>query len=137
MVNDAEAQQQKYLQDNVNAGLLFKLDRDPRVTRVGSFIRRTSIDELPQLWNVLRGDMSLVGPRPLPVQPDEFDVRAEIRHSVKPGITGLWQVLGANALDYDAMVDLDLTYVTSHSLGSDLRIIARTVPAVLVRRAAY
>ncbi|HWG73103.1 MAG TPA: sugar transferase [Acidimicrobiales bacterium] len=137
MVVGAEGRRPAHLGANVNDGLLFKLECDPRVTRVGAFIRRLSIDELPQLVNVVKGDMSLVGPRPLPVTPDEFEPGAQVRHSVLPGITGLWQVSGGNALRYGDMLDLDLTYVLTRSLGTDLRLIARTVPALLVRRAAY
>ena len=137
MVVDAERRRAAHLGANVNEGLLFKLDRDPRITTVGALIRRLSIDELPQLVNVVKGDMSLVGPRPLPVTPDEFEPAAQVRHTVLPGITGLWQVSGGNALRYGDMLDLDLTYVLTRSLGTDLRLLARTVPALLVRRAAY
>ena len=114
-------------------GLLFKIHRDPRVTRIGRLIRRTSIDELPQLLNVVRGQMSLVGPRPLPVSPDDFDVADDRRHEVRPGITGFWQVSGGPSLGYRDMIDLDLTYIRDWSLKLDLRIIARTVPALLAR----
>lgn len=135
MIVDAEAHRDDHLASNINTdGLLFKLENDPRITPVGAVIRRFSIDELPQLVNVLKGDMSLVGPRPLPVDPDEFDVAAQIRHKVAPGITGLWQVHGANALRYTDMVDLDLTYVTTRSMGLDLVLLARTLPAVIFRR---
>lgn len=138
MVVDAEARRGEHLASNINTeGLLFKLEEDPRITPLGAIIRRLSIDELPQLVNVIRGDMSLVGPRPLPVEPDDFDVAAQIRHRVAPGITGLWQVHGANALPYSDMVDLDMTYVTTRSLGLDLAVLARTLPAIVVRRAAY
>jgi len=116
-----------------STGLLFKVPDDPRVTRVGRVLRRTSVDELPQLLNVLRGDMSLVGPRPLPVEPEAFGPRDGSRHAVRPGITGLWQVRGREAQDYDHMVALDLEYIRDWSLRGDLRILARTVPA-LVRR---
>lgn len=138
MVVDAEARRDEHLSANVNdGGLLFKVDHDPRITPVGAVIRRCSIDELPQLLNVIRGEMSLVGPRPLPVDPDDFDVAAQIRHKVAPGLTGLWQVSGGNAITYDDMVDLDLTYVTTRSMGLDLALLARTLPAVIVRRSAY
>jgi exopolysaccharide biosynthesis polyprenyl glycosylphosphotransferase len=119
---------------NVATGLLFKVRGDPRVTGVGSIIRRLSIDELPQLVNVLRGDMSLVGPRPLAVDPDAFDDRATRRHLVRPGLTGPWQVAGANALSYDDMLELDLAYVSRWSMSLDLLLLARTVSTVLVGR---
>ena len=115
-------------------GLLFKVDNDPRVTTVGRWIRRTSIDELPQLWNVLRGDMSLVGPRPLPVDPSAFGPLDGARHVVRPGITGLWQIKGRERQDYDQMVELDLEYLGTWSLYDDASILVRTVPA-LFRRA--
>ena len=135
MVAGAEERQLEYSSRNfVNGGLLFKLEKDPRVTPVGRLLRRLSIDELPQFFNVVRGDMSLVGPRPLAVEPEEFDIRAQIRHQATPGVTGMWQALGANALDYDDMLDLDLAYVATRSLGVDVLTILRTVPAVLVRR---
>jgi lipopolysaccharide/colanic/teichoic acid biosynthesis glycosyltransferase len=137
MVVDAEGQRDDYVGLNINTGLLFKLHDDPRVTPVGGLIRRLSIDELPQLINVLKGDMSLVGPRPLPVTADEFEEPARARHSVLPGITGPWQVEGGNALAYPDMVDLDLTYIATRSLGYDLQLLVRTVPALLNRRSAY
>jgi exopolysaccharide biosynthesis polyprenyl glycosylphosphotransferase len=136
MVVGAEGMRDSYLAHNVNTGLLFKLDDDPRITPVGSFIRRFSIDELPQLLNVLKGDMSLVGPRPLPVGADAFEQREMGRHALLPGITGLWQVEGANALTYDDMIDLDLTYVVTRSFSFDIWLLARTVPALLIRRSA-
>lgn len=120
--------------ENMANGLLFKLRADPRVTRVGRLIRRVSVDELPQLLNVLKGDMSLVGPRPLPVSPDDFTGDAHDRHLVPPGITGLWQVHGTNALAYPDMLDLDFSYLATRTLALDLTLIARTVPALLVRR---
>jgi lipopolysaccharide/colanic/teichoic acid biosynthesis glycosyltransferase len=134
MVVDAEHYRDGLESDNITGGLLFKLERDPRVTPVGRFIRRFSIDELPQLVNVLRGEMSLVGPRPLPVDPAEFSSDAQPRHAVPPGITGLWQVHGANAVGYPEMLDLDFSYITSRSVAVDLMLLARTVPALLIRR---
>jgi lipopolysaccharide/colanic/teichoic acid biosynthesis glycosyltransferase len=109
-------------------------DGDPRVTRVGALLRKTAFDELPQLFNVLKGDMSLVGPRPLALSPEQFDVVAHIRHRVHPGLTGPWQVHGSSALPYRDMVDLDLTYVATRSLGTDVKLLARTLPALLARR---
>lgn len=137
MVVDAERLKVGVMDLNVADGLLFKAVDDPRVTKVGAWIRRISVDELPQLINVVRGDMSLVGPRPLPNEFDPSDLFARARHSVLPGITGLWQVKGANALSYEDMIDLDCAYVASRSLGFDLRILLQTIPAVLVRRDPY
>jgi lipopolysaccharide/colanic/teichoic acid biosynthesis glycosyltransferase len=113
------------------------LAHDPRVTRLGRFLRRTSLDELPQLWNVLRGQMSLVGPRPLPESEDCL-VRgwARGRLDLTPGITGLWQVRGRNRLPFDEMVKLDYLYVANWSLWMDLRLLLRTAPAVIMRRGA-
>lgn len=119
-------------------GPLFKMEKDPRVTRVGAFIRRASIDELPQLINVVRGEMSLVGPRPLPTEEaDRIDGAALARLDVKPGITGLWQVCGRSDLTYDDLQHLDSVYVRSWSLMWDLRIIAKTPNAVLGHSGAY
>jgi exopolysaccharide biosynthesis polyprenyl glycosylphosphotransferase len=137
MVVGADAGNSELVGRSVGTGLLFKVRDDPRVTRVGALIRRMSLDELPQLVNVLRGDMSLVGPRPLPVDPQAFDERAIRRHHVRPGLTGPWQVEGANALSYDDMVELDLAYIARWSMTLDLWLLVRTVPAVLVRRSAF
>lgn len=133
MVRDADRLVIDLRERNMTDGLLFKIHRDPRVTRVGRLLRRTSIDELPQLLNVLRGDMSLVGPRPLPVKPEDFDVADDRRHAVRPGITGFWQVSGGPALGYRDMIDLDLAYIRDWSLKLDLRIMWRTLPALLAR----
>jgi lipopolysaccharide/colanic/teichoic acid biosynthesis glycosyltransferase len=130
----SHAQQRDLAHAATSNGLLFKVDNDPRVTTVGRFIRRTSIDELPQLWNVMRGDMSLVGPRPLPVDPSAFGPIDGSRHVVRPGITGLWQIKGRDRQDYDQMVELDLRYLATWSLADDAAILVRTVPA-LFRRA--
>jgi lipopolysaccharide/colanic/teichoic acid biosynthesis glycosyltransferase len=121
----------------VRHGELFKLRDDTRCTRVGRFLRHTSIDELPQLWNVLRGDMSLVGPRPAtPEESDLMDARARHRQDVKPGMTGLWQVSGRSRLGYDEMIDLDLEYARDWSPLEDLRILALTPFAVFRRETA-
>jgi exopolysaccharide biosynthesis polyprenyl glycosylphosphotransferase len=113
-------------------GGVFKLKDDPRVTPVGRLLRRFSLDELPQLLNVLRGEMSLVGPRPpLPYEVELYDARALRRLAVVPGLTGLWQVSGRNELDFDQMVDLDLAYIAGWSPWLDLRIVLRT-PLVLI-----
>jgi len=137
MVPGADRMNDRYADANVASGLLFKLPEDPRVTPIGAIIRRLSIDGLPQLVNVLVGDMRLVGPRPLPVDPTEFDEVAARRHAVRPGITGPWQVAGGHVLGYDDMIKLDLAYVDSWSLRRDLWYLAMTIPTILVRRAAY
>jgi undecaprenyl-phosphate galactose phosphotransferase len=115
-----------------------KLRDDPRVTRLGAFLRRTSLDELPQLWNVLRGDMSLVGPRPI-VNDEIFRYGRAFRHyiAVKPGMTGLWQVAGRNDTGYERRVALDRMYAMRSCAGLDVRILFRTLSAVLERRGAY
>jgi lipopolysaccharide/colanic/teichoic acid biosynthesis glycosyltransferase len=109
-----------------------KLERDPRITRVGAFLRRTSLDELPQLWNVLVGDMSLVGPRP-PIQyeVDRYPARAFRRFAVRPGLTGLWQVRGRSLLTFNQMIDLDIEYVERRSLLLNLQILLLTLPTVI------
>jgi exopolysaccharide biosynthesis polyprenyl glycosylphosphotransferase len=122
---------------NINNGLLFKVVDDPRITRVGRFIRRLSIDELPQVWNVIRGEMSLVGPRPLPVEPEDFGPVDNQRHAVRPGITGYWQVAGAHELSYEEMIKLDLAYIENWSLWLDVRLMLRTGPALLRRRGPF
>lgn len=123
-------------------GVLFKIRDDPRVTRLGRFLRRTSLDELPQLWNVCRGEMSLVGPRPLQLRDSELLRRRtpeayEGRLCVPPGLTGAWQVGGRSDTDALGMLRLDLYYVTNWSLGLDVWLIAQTFKAVLKRRGAY
>jgi lipopolysaccharide/colanic/teichoic acid biosynthesis glycosyltransferase len=111
--------------------VMFKIDGDPRVTRVGRLLRRHFLDELPQLINVVRGDMSLVGPRPLIRDEDEHVGNwARNRVNLKPGMTGLWQVLGGPAISFEEMVELDYLYVTSWSLRTDLRLLVQTVPLV-------
>jgi lipopolysaccharide/colanic/teichoic acid biosynthesis glycosyltransferase len=124
--------------NDADDGLLFKLRADPRVTGVGRFLRKYSLDELPQLVNVLTGSMSLVGPRPaLPVEVEQYDSRVRRRLLVKPGLTGSWQVAGRSDLPWDEAVRLDLNYVDEWSLGLDLRILARTPGAVLRATGAY
>ncbi|HEX2575593.1 MAG TPA: sugar transferase, partial [Aquihabitans sp.] len=137
MVPDAEARLAELLERNEADGPLFKMADDPRVTRAGRFLRKTSIDELPQLWNVLRGDMSLVGPRPaLPHETEEWDALLAQRLRVKPGITGMWQVSGRSDTTFEDYTRLDLYYVDNWSLATDLAILAKTVPVVLLRRGA-
>jgi lipopolysaccharide/colanic/teichoic acid biosynthesis glycosyltransferase len=114
-----------------------KLAGDARVTRFGAFLRRTSLDELPQLWNVLRGDMSLVGPRPpIPYEVEHYPPHWFTRFAVKPGLTGLWQVSGRSEVSLEAMIELDAEYVERRSLWLNVWIILRTVPAVLTARGA-
>lgn len=116
----------------------FKMTADPRVTRLGHVLRRSSLDELPQLWNVLRGDMSLVGPRPaIPYEVDHYPPEWHARFAVKPGITGLWQVSGRSKVTLDEMVRLDIEYARRRTFWLNLRILARTVPAVVGARGAW
>jgi exopolysaccharide biosynthesis polyprenyl glycosylphosphotransferase len=128
----AEAQLDDLRYRNQIKGQAFKLDRDPRITRVGRLLRRTSLDELPQLWNVLRGQMSLVGPRPpLPSEVAEYHSWHRRRLSMKPGMTGLWQIVSRREPEFDRWVEKDLEYIDRWSLWLDLKIIARTVPAMI------
>ncbi len=137
MVKDAEARRNEVEVNNEMQGPVFKMTDDPRITRLGKLLRRTSIDELPQLLNVLFGTMSLVGPRPLPLQ-EQNDIRGWRRRrlSMRPGITGLWQVSGRSNIGFEDWMKLDLQYVDNWSLGLDLRILARTVPVVLFGKGA-
>jgi exopolysaccharide biosynthesis polyprenyl glycosylphosphotransferase len=134
---DAEIRKQEFAHLNKHLApggdpRMFKIDSDPRVTRVGWWLRRTSIDELPQLINVLVGEMSLVGPRPLILsETSHIDAWAERRLELKPGITGLWQVLGRDEIGFDEMVGLDYRYVTTWSPWADVRLLARTLPALM------
>ena len=139
MVVDAEARLATLAAENEAEGLLFKMKDDPRVTRVGRFLRKTSLDELPQLFNVVFGAMSLVGPRPpLPDEVAQYeDDRLVRRLAVKPGITGLWQVSGRHEVTFEDYVRFDLLYVQNWSFAFDLYILAKTVPAVLFRKGAY
>jgi exopolysaccharide biosynthesis polyprenyl glycosylphosphotransferase len=138
MFTDAESMKQALLEDNESDGVLFKIRRDPRVTRFGYWLRRSSLDELPQLLNVLRGEMSLVGPRPaLPSEVAAYDEQARRRLVVKPGITGLWQVSGRSDLQWDESLRLDLYYADNWRLIDDFAIAARTVTAVTMARGAY
>jgi exopolysaccharide biosynthesis polyprenyl glycosylphosphotransferase len=132
MYVDAEQRRRELLHLNEASGPVFKIRNDPRVTPAGRFLRRWSLDELPQLWNVLRGDMSLVGPRPpIPEEVAQYEICERRRLSMRPGLTCLWQVNGRSQIAFQDWVRMDLEYIDRWSLGSDLRILARTVPAVL------
>ncbi|MFF2094258.1 sugar transferase [Paenibacillus sp. NPDC058174] len=138
MVSDAEKQLDALLERNEIEGAMFKMKNDPRITKVGKWIRKTSIDELPQLWNVIRGDMSLVGPRPaLPREVQEYSSYDRLRLKVTPGCTGLWQVSGRNALSFREMVELDLHYIERRSLLLDLKLILMTVRVMFGSSDAY
>jgi exopolysaccharide biosynthesis polyprenyl glycosylphosphotransferase len=134
MIADAEQGREALLSESKDPGWLL-LDHDPRVTRVGRFLRHWSLDELPQFWNVLKGEMSLVGPRPIiPSEDQQLDGWARSRIDLTPGLTGLWQVLGRASLPFEEMIRLDYLYVTNWSLWTDIRLMLRTVPAVMFRR---
>jgi len=132
MVVNAEQLQAKLQEQNEQTGPVFKMRSDPRITRVGRFIRRYSIDELPQFWNVVRGDMSIVGPRPpLPSEVVQYDAWQRRRLSMRPGLTCLWQTQGRNRIGFEQWMYLDLQYVDQWSVLSDLQLVARTIPAVI------
>ncbi len=138
MCQDAEAMLTLLSDRNEATGPLFKIRQDPRITRVGRFLRRFSLDELPQLFNVLRGEMSLVGPRPpLPEEVSKYEEWQLARLQALPGMTGLWQVSGRSEVPFNDMVRLDLHYVRNWSFGLDLEIMLRTIPAVLANHGAY
>jgi exopolysaccharide biosynthesis polyprenyl glycosylphosphotransferase len=132
MVVDAEAQLKSLMDKNEMSGPVFKIKEDPRITPLGKFLRKWSLDELPQLWNILQGSMSLVGPRPpIPREVNEYDYWQRRRLSMRPGLTGLWQVSGRNNIsNFDEWVKLDLRYMDNWSLKEDVKILMRTVPAV-------
>ena len=136
MFQDAEQRKQELLQQNeMVGGVTFKMKHDPRVTRVGRFIRKASIDELPQLWNVFNGDMSLVGPRPpVPQEVAQYTTHERQRLAVKPGITCIWQVSGRSDIPFHEQVLLDIEYIRSRSLWLDISLLLRTIPAVLLAR---
>ncbi|MHC5251461.1 sugar transferase [Listeria kieliensis] len=138
MRTDAEAELEKYLKQNEIEGAMFKIKKDPRVTKIGRLLRKTSLDELPQLFNVLKGEMSLVGPRPpLPREVAVYTPRDQKRLLVTPGCTGLWQVSGRNELSFDQMVELDLHYIKHLSLKQDFKILCKTVLVLLFPKGAY
>ncbi|WP_439443712.1 sugar transferase [Listeria aquatica] len=135
---DAEEMLEELLQYNEIEGAMFKMKEDPRITKVGKFLRKTSIDELPQLLNVLKGEMALVGPRPpLPREVTEYTTYDKKRLVVKPGCTGLWQVSGRNALDFHRMVELDLQYIREASLFLDFKIMLKTIKVMLFPKNVY
>ncbi|WP_437179543.1 sugar transferase [Paenibacillus lautus] len=138
MVSNAEELLENLLEQNEIRGAMFKMRDDPRITRIGKFIRKTSFDELPQLWNVIRGEMSLVGPRPpLPREVAEYSNYDKLRLQVTPGCTGLWQVSGRNNLNFDEMLKLDLEYIEQRSLWLDIKVMLKTVKIMVLPNSAY
>ena len=136
MLRNAEELKVKYMHLNELAYPDFKITNDPRVTRVGRFLRRSSLDELPQMFNVLRGDMSLVGPRPTSFATDRYSVWHTARLEAKPGITGLWQISGRSDIEFDERLRLDIAYLRNQSLWLDLQILVRTAGAVFIGKGA-
>lgn len=138
MVANAEEKLEELLQYNEVSGAMFKMKEDPRITRIGKFIRKTSIDELPQLFNVLKGEMSLVGPRPpLLREVEEYTDYDKQRLLVTPGCTGLWQVSGRNDLGFEEMVKLDLQYIRKRSTWFDIKVILKTIKIMIMPNSAY
>ncbi|WDH85037.1 MULTISPECIES: sugar transferase [Paenibacillus] len=138
MVHNAEELLEQLLSQNEVSGAMFKMKNDPRVTKIGRFIRKTSLDELPQLWNVVRGDMSLVGPRPpLPREVEEYSLYDKQRLHVTPGCTGLWQVSGRNSVGFKEMVEMDLQYIRNRKYWYDIGIILKTVKLLFGAKDAF
>ena len=139
MVLNADALKDQLLKQNeMQGGVTFKMKNDPRVTRIGKYLRKFSIDEMPQLWNVLQGDMSLVGPRPpVPREVQEYTVEDRQRLLAKPGLTCFWQVGGRSEIDFNGQVQLDVAYIKSQSLWLDIKLLFKTVPAVVLGKGAY
>ena len=138
MYADADARVGELEADNEADGALFKIRNDPRVTPFGRFLRRYSLDELPQLLNVVRGEMSLVGPRPLPIRDFKLlDAWHRKRYLVLPGVTGLWQISGRSNLGFDDLVRLDFYYLENWSVWMDVSVLVKTIPAVIAGRGAY
>ncbi len=139
MRRDADKMKEQLMQDNESGdGVIFKMKNDPRVTKTGRFIRRFSIDEAPQLLNVLLGDLALVGPRPpIPNEVREYTLEERRRLHVKPGLTCIWQVEGRSDIPFKQQVQLDLSYIGSQGILEDIKIILKTIPAVLLGRGAY
>ena len=138
MIPGAENMTERLKSKNEISGCMFKIKNDPRITRVGRFIRKTSLDEFPQIINVIKGEMSLVGPRPpLPTEVAEYESWHHLRLSVKPGMTGLWQVSGRNSLGFEEMVILDLKYIEERTFLQDIKIILKTIPLLFGDSRAY
>jgi lipopolysaccharide/colanic/teichoic acid biosynthesis glycosyltransferase len=138
MIVDADKIKDELLDQNESGGVTFKMKRDPRITRVGGIIRKLSIDELPQLYNVLKGDMSLVGPRPpVPREVRQYGLKDRKRLEMIPGITCIWQVSGRSDIDFEGQVRLDIQYLESQSFWGDIVLLLKTIPAVLSGRGAY
>jgi lipopolysaccharide/colanic/teichoic acid biosynthesis glycosyltransferase len=138
MILEADQLKEDLLDQNETGGVIFKMKHDPRITRVGRLIRKLSIDELPQLYNVLRGDMSLVGPRPHPPKEVELYTLTDRRRlDATPGLTCFWQVSGRSDINFETQVRLDVQYIESQSLWGDLKLLIKTIPAVLTGRGAY
>jgi lipopolysaccharide/colanic/teichoic acid biosynthesis glycosyltransferase len=137
MVVNAEELKQVYAHLNEHTWPDFKITNDPRVTRMGQFLRKTSLDELPQLFNVLKGEMSLVGPRPTSFSASTYDLWHTARLEAVPGITGLWQIKGRSDVDFDDRLRLDIEYIEHRSIGLDIRILVGTIVAIFTRRGAY
>lgn len=138
MVHNAEELIEELKEQNEMDGPVFKIKDDPRVTKIGKFIRKTSLDELPQLFNILKGDMSLVGPRPpIPREVEQYNQYQMQRLAVKPGLTCIWQVSGRNDIDFDQWIELDLKYIRERSTWLDIKLIFLTIPALLGDKNAY
>jgi len=138
MYKNADNMKASLAQENMTGGVIFKIKKDPRITHTGRILRKFSIDELPQLWNVFKGDLSLVGPRPpVPSEVDEYNPRDFKRLQVKPGLTCTWQVSGRSDLDFEQQVNLDLEYIKDHSIIRDIILLLKTIPAVLTGKGAY
>ncbi|WP_310329469.1 sugar transferase [Priestia megaterium] len=138
MVSDAEERLKDLLEKNETGSIMFKMKHDPRITKIGRFIRKTSLDELPQLWNVLKGEMSLVGPRPpIEREVEQYSAYDKQRLLVTPGCTGLWQVSGRSSIGFEEMVELDLQYIQKRTIGYDINIILKTVGVLFGSKDAY
>ncbi len=138
MISNAEEMQANITKQNEADGPIFKIKKDPRITRIGKVLRKLSMDELPQIFNVLRGEMSLVGPRPpLPKEVEKYNTWHLKRLHVNPGMTGLWQVSGRSDLPFEEMVKLDIYYIQTWSVWQDIKILLKTIPVVLFTKGAY